>query len=133
MSADLNYRKKPVVIQAFRWTIDEVPDWWTARADITIDVVSGDAFIPTLEGEMRASVGDYIIRGVKGEIYPCKPDIFAVTYEPENTRTRPAIDAGEINKFLAHEYFPKIIVEGKGIDVEAMSQAIADKLNGGGA
>lgn len=38
--------------------------------------------IPTLEGEMRAEVGDWIIRGVKGELYPCKPDIFEATYDP---------------------------------------------------
>jgi hypothetical protein len=38
--------------------------------------------IPTLEGQMEARVGDYIIKGVKGEFYPCKPDIFAATYEP---------------------------------------------------
>ena len=41
-----------------------------------------DIFVLTLEGEMRATVGDYIIRGVQGEFYPCKPDIFAATYEP---------------------------------------------------
>jgi hypothetical protein len=41
-----------------------------------------DIYIPTLEGTMLATVGDWIIRGVKGEFYPCKPDIFALTYEP---------------------------------------------------
>jgi hypothetical protein len=58
------YRKLPVVIEA-RGPIKKVEH------------------IETLEGIMRADVGDYIIRGVKGEIYPCKPDIFAVTYELE--------------------------------------------------
>ncbi len=38
--------------------------------------------IPTLEGRMRANIGDWIIRGMKGEVYPCKPDIFEATYEP---------------------------------------------------
>lgn len=48
------------------------------------DSPSGEVYleIPTLEGVMRSSVGDYIIRGVKGEYYPCKPDIFKMTYEP---------------------------------------------------
>jgi hypothetical protein len=61
-----------------------VPEWWTMAEGITIDVHSGSAFIPTLEGLMQAKPGDYIIKGVKGEIYPCKPDIFELTYEPVN-------------------------------------------------
>ena len=68
------------------------PDWFTqAVADGTIDfdrsLVDGHMHIygctvNTLEGRMHAKLGDYIIRGVKGELYPCKPDIFAKTYEP---------------------------------------------------
>ena len=77
----MQYRKKPVVINAFRWTVDEVPDWWKARTDIQIEVDSCTALIPTLEGVMRASPLDFIIQGIKGEIYPCKPDIFEATYE----------------------------------------------------
>lgn len=42
----------------------------------------GGPFIPTLEGMMHVSVGDYIIKGLKGEFYPCKPDIFRIEYEP---------------------------------------------------
>lgn len=85
------YRKKPVVIEAFKWTGDkeqtEDPEWIVdaiKRLDVgfensgTPDVV---LLIDTLEGTMRASRGDYIIRGVQGEIYPCKPDIFELTYE----------------------------------------------------
>ena len=85
----MQYRKKPVVIEA--WHFTGVPDYrkpvWLADA-----IVNGRIYyqggaepymtIPTLEGNMRANVGDYIIRGVKGELYPCKPDIFAATYEP---------------------------------------------------
>lgn len=48
---------------------------------IYIDPGTGDLMIRTLEGDMRATYGDYIIRGVQGEFYPCKPDIFAATYE----------------------------------------------------
>ena len=78
------YRKKPVVIEAEQYLLGEV-----IRAKWLFDAMeSGDVFsdadglkIKTLEGVMSASVGDWIIRGVKGEIYACKPDIFAATYE----------------------------------------------------
>lgn len=82
------YRKKPVVIEAFRFCYDFSPGWWVAAitindASIYKDEDSGLLFalINTLEGQHRADVGDYIIRGVKGEIYPCKADIFEMTYE----------------------------------------------------
>jgi len=77
------YRKKPVVIEAFRFGDVEAPDWWRSAPDVSINV-SGDrlfAAIPTLEGVMTAEEGDWIIKGVKGEIYPCKHDIFEKTYE----------------------------------------------------
>lgn len=81
-----HFRKKPVVIEAVQWdgrNDDEViswakaapPRWWVRRRGDHLN-------IPTLEGDHLASVGDWIIRGVAGEIYPCKPDIFAATYEP---------------------------------------------------
>ena len=47
----------------------------------TIDDVKGGFYIPTLEGNMKANIGDYIIKGINGEFYPCKPGIFAKTYE----------------------------------------------------
>ena len=75
------YRKLPVEIEAFQWTVDRVPQWWVEAKGIEIEIKSGSAFIPTLEGTHEAKVGDWIIQGVKGEIYPCKPDIFALTYE----------------------------------------------------
>lgn len=85
------YRKKPVVIEAFRLG-DEWPDWWAERHiknEVTTHNVDGRhrggpdyALINTLEGQMRAEKGDWIIKGVKNEVYPCKPDIFAATYEP---------------------------------------------------
>lgn len=76
------YRKKPVVIEAFKWNEDQVPSWWLSKEGITIEPRTGRAYIPTLEGIMEALPGDYIIQGIKGEIYPCKPDIFEATYEP---------------------------------------------------
>lgn len=91
----MRYRKKPVVIEAIQWT---------GKNDEVIEEFVGDAlqgygddlvayqprseqyrsklmFLHTLEGIMTASVGDYIIKGIRGEFYPCKPDIFLETYE----------------------------------------------------
>lgn len=76
------YRKKPVVINAIKWT---GKNWKSVAAfagtSVAISCADGGVFIPTLEGQMRADIGDWIIRGVKGELYPCKPDIFAATYD----------------------------------------------------
>ena len=87
------YRKKPVVIEARQFTSenrDELADWiidgttplgvmvgWSSAAPGSGDYM----LIETLEGTMRAEVGDWIIKGVQGEFYPCKPDIFEATYE----------------------------------------------------
>jgi hypothetical protein len=78
----MRFRKKPVVIEAFQWMKDEVPEWWEEeRKNTRIEVQTGTLFIKTLEGVMAACPGDWIIKGVKGEIYPCKPEIFEATYE----------------------------------------------------
>ena len=76
----MKFRKKPVVIEAVRFHLnfDEVERFVGGDADFR----NGELVIATLEGAMRASPGDWIIKGVKGEFYPCKPDIFAATYEP---------------------------------------------------
>ncbi len=79
------YRKKPVVIEAIQFKDDsealaQISSW----VDDTVSVSYADApelKINTLEGTMKADVGDYIIKGVQGEFYPCKPDIFEQTYE----------------------------------------------------
>lgn len=81
------YRKKPVVIEAMEYTGAPSSEHDIGKfvgADLEMRSVRGVLcpVIPTLEGEHIASPGDYIIRGVKGECYPCKPDIFATTYEP---------------------------------------------------
>lgn len=82
------YRKKPVVIEAFKLGVDPMPDWFMDKVT-TNEIVLRDARvgldcaeIKTLEGVMRADRGDMVIQGVKGEVYPCKPDIFEATYEP---------------------------------------------------
>lgn len=97
------YRKKPIVVEAFKWTggqdQTEDPEWivdclWSGKVAIKTDredfsiqgnlghkVVGVRMEIETLEGTMIAHPGDYIIKGIQGEIYPCKPDIFEQTYE----------------------------------------------------
>lgn len=77
------YRKKPVVIEAVRNTVSLFPSDPHAFLG-TFDGVRTEGpllFIQTPESEMRADYGDWIIKGVKGEFYPCKPDIFEATYE----------------------------------------------------
>lgn len=79
------YKKKPVVIEALQWTGDnhEAILEFCSQAEYHTELFeSGTMFIRTLEGKMQASVNDYIIRGLKGEFYPCKPDIFQATYDP---------------------------------------------------
>lgn len=87
----MKYRKKPVVIDAIQFTgslgsATEITEWTKERSSWHWDNPSKLAGlhlkIRTLEGEMRANPGDYIIKGVKGEFYPCKQDIFTKTYEP---------------------------------------------------
>ena len=78
------FRKKPVVIHAVQWTgsnLGEVAELGGAR-EYEQDFLGDDLVIKTLEGEMRAIKGDWIIKGIKGELYPYKPDIFEMTYEP---------------------------------------------------
>ena len=79
----MKYRKKPVTIEAMQWTGTEVCKvelWRFAKGKWFIDE-NDNLIIRTLEGNLKANVGDYIIKGVKGEIYPCKPDVFERTYE----------------------------------------------------
>lgn len=75
------YRKKPVVIEALLW--DGTTSLKTVRDFVgnAYQEAGNDIFIDTLEGKMHVSAGDYIIKGVKGEFYPIKADIFAETYE----------------------------------------------------
>ena len=86
----MKFRKKPVVIEAYQIPPNdgltrEAPPMWLVDAllDGRVNPVeTGGVGITTREGVMRGDVGDWIIRGVKGELYPCKPDIFEATYEP---------------------------------------------------
>ena len=91
-TAPTKFRKKPVVIEAMqvlddlrnhveirRWAESTTPEG--EQIPVSITAFDSTMVIHTLEGEMRASIGDYVIRGVQGEFYPCKPDIFEATYE----------------------------------------------------
>lgn len=70
------FRKKPIIIEAQQFR-ELLP-----RPDGVTLTINGRAIVRTLEGELHVSEGDWIITGVKGEKYPCKPDIFEATYEP---------------------------------------------------
>ena len=79
------YRKKPVVIHAEEWhgTVRQYEALLAKNIIQTeVDPDDGSVYIPTLEGVMKCELGDFIIRGVEGEHYPCKPSIFHKTYEP---------------------------------------------------
>ena len=83
MSNQHSYRKKPVVIQAMKFTGGNLE---LIQKQIGLPAVGRAVFdesiiIGTTEGDMRAKVGDWIIKGVNGEFYPCKPDVFEKTYE----------------------------------------------------
>lgn len=102
------FTKKPVTISAIQWTGDNLPDvieftgkhprwgdWFVDMGEYIAHVRSdGNRFkIFTLEGVMDALPGDWIIRGVQGEHYPCKPDIFAATYDPAELQERRKADS----------------------------------------
>ena len=88
------FRKKPVVIEAMQLKRDNLkeietflagrvmPDLYQKLGGWDINWGNNEVTISTLEGKMKACLGDWIIKGVKGEFYPCKPDIFEATYEP---------------------------------------------------
>lgn len=89
----MKYRKKPVIIDAIQWNginLSEIKDF--VGDALVYDIIDDawkvgksaphvDMSIKTLEGLMKVSNGDFIIKGVSGEFYPCKPDIFKMTYE----------------------------------------------------
>lgn len=88
----MKYKKKPVIVEAFEFkanfmkigaNCDGVPNWGISAYDDGIIYFdnNNECFIKTLEGDHHVSIGDFIIRGVNGELYPCKPDIFEKTYE----------------------------------------------------
>lgn len=82
MSEPKKYKKKPVEVEAIQWNgcnISEICKF--IGKDVSHLLLSGHLYIQTLEGPHHASIDDYIIKGIKGEFYPCKSDIFEQTYE----------------------------------------------------
>ncbi|WP_218729925.1 hypothetical protein [Brochothrix thermosphacta] len=87
----MEYRKKPVVVEVLKYEgvpVGEAIRFCENKAHID---VNANLYIRTLEGHMRVFVGDYIIKGVQGEFYPCKPDIFEATYESCEECFRPEV------------------------------------------
>ena len=80
------FRKKPVVIEAMQFTEetkDQVFNFVTCnKKPETMNNGESRMWVQTLEGDMLVSIGDWVIKGIQGEFYPCKPDIFDATYEP---------------------------------------------------
>ena len=96
----MKYQKKPVIIEAVQWTGDNITEICKfTKRDISHLLHSGQLYIETLEGIMKASIGDFIIKGVSCEFYPCKPEVFYQTYEEVvdmwNTRTPEIVRCGE--------------------------------------
>ena len=105
------YRKKPVEVEAVVWTgsNDEEIKKFAGDSAVFQDIVASifdieynivpctrKLYFQTLEGLMEASVGDYIIKGVKGEVYACKPDVFKMTYEPVEEPVAPPCEPGDV-------------------------------------
>lgn len=118
------YRKIPVEIDAFKCGRDPLPDWFMDKVTTNEIILHTDwdlgwCEINTLEGLMRANRGDYVIKGVKGEIYPCKPDIFEATYLPATPDARDT-SAGEVEK---SERDMEQLIQERDEAEEAISQA----------
>ena len=78
------YRKKPVEVEAVQWdgtNGEAIKEWGAGFRKIEYALTPPVLRIYTLEGTMEASLGDWVIKGIQGELYPCKPDIFKATYE----------------------------------------------------
>jgi len=85
------FRKRPVEIDAIQWTADNMEEmkkfltgaiyWFSPEMGKSLDKKNWTLCVITYEGTSVCSVGDWVIKGVKGEFYPCKPDIFTLTYE----------------------------------------------------
>lgn len=148
----MSFRKKPLVIQAMR-LVDDPSDAYVDELhkfmeDCVWSSTNGGIAIDTMEGTMHASPGDWIIRGIGGEYYPCKPEIFAVSYEPAKSAQQVPAD-GEPGRFFAsgpgrHFYtddakFAEILIGGLGdaddwtlTNLAATPQAPQPEPDGGG-
>lgn len=121
------YKKKPVEIEAFQFSYNKampIVTWFEdaqKEGIVFFDNNTGNWYIKTLEGNMSISEGDYIIRGVKGEIYPCKEDIFLATYDrvTNGGNSGPCFNFSEAIKLLKHGFkLRRKGWNGKGIFIE---------------
>ncbi|MCC0696206.1 hypothetical protein [Clostridioides sp. ES-S-0048-02] len=118
--------KKAVEVEAFRLGYDDLPKWFVGNDRVCNFIqekcIGGNAScdLETLEGTMRANKGDYIIQGVKGEIYPCKADIFEMTYEKvEYTATIENLTNYAENLEQKHKYIDKEKVKKNNLEFSA--------------
>ena len=128
----MKYKTKPCEIEAIEYTGKNGTEILHFMfPDIEHDATSFDETIKTLEGEMHCSVGDFIIKGLKGEFYPCKPDIFNLKYQPCDTIEQPKDDVKEdwvenkidgvkmaIHHILQKEIADKVWYQDKGCEIQ---------------
>ena len=117
---NLKYRKRPVEIEAMQWSGDnflELDAWMSSHGETAHRTypASGKVEIDTLEGTMTANLGDWIIRGVQGEFYPCKPDIFQETYMEAGGPDLPDLCV-ELNR----HFIPKLNIKDSALDAQAI-------------
>ena len=98
MNTPKKYRKKPVTIKAIRYTPYNGTQIqaWAAEHGTHLTLRDDYLYVATLEGTMKAQLGDWIIKGINGEFYPCKPDIFDATYEEVDTNHDEGISAEKL-------------------------------------
>lgn len=126
----MKYRKKPVEIEAIQWTGDNYDEICKfvgkplAFSAMPRDNSHPRMEIDTLEGKMTATVNDYIIKGVKGEFYPCKPDIFLQTYE----EVKEGADVGVISGYQAYGYVTWCHDETFELDLDVTKSIVLEKI-----
>lgn len=99
------YRKKPVIVEAVQWTGENHAEMCEFIDPEAFEIISRVGLvIHTLEGDHHASPGDYIVKGIAGEFYPCKPDIFMQTYEPVKECMGGGPAMTDINKALLGDH-----------------------------
>jgi len=114
----MRYRKKPITIEALQWKGDNDEEMTvfvgSAGSNFEISYPDNTLTIATLEGDHLAQIGDYIIKGIKGEFYPCKPDIFEASYNSNEISksylTLDCKDEGKIASHLLHDDFDGVRV-----------------------
>jgi hypothetical protein len=115
-TTQMKFRKKPIVIEAMQWTGNNAQAIGAFASSSTrgFRIEKHGIIISTLEGEMTANVGDWIIKGVVGEFYPCKPGIFKAIYEPVNSSESEGIEAPQSNPGDSHQIREPDWIEWKG-------------------